>query len=131
MASPNRVLVNTPGYGVSPVTTSASATFNVNSEEITPDIAEDHNKDQYGNPNQSLYQKGLFDYKGEWQLATGSTAPPAFGDTFTRVHEVEGTLTFIVLKAPIPKTTDTKIRVCNVEAKMATGGAGNVTTSNS
>jgi hypothetical protein len=129
MASPNRILVNTPGSGVAPITTSAAVTYNVNTEEITPEITEDHNKDQYGNPNQSLYQKGLFDYKGEWQLATGTTLPPAFGDTFTRVVENEGTLTFIVMKAPIAKTADTKIRTCSVEAKQANGGTGNVTTS--
>lgn len=133
MASPNRVLVLGPGYGVAPVTTSASITYNVNTEEITPDVAEDHNKDQYGNPNQSLYQKGLYDYKGEWQLATSTTAPPQFGATFTRVSELEGgdTLTFVVIKAPISKTVDTKIRTCAVEAKQANGGAGNVTTSSS
>jgi hypothetical protein len=54
MSSPNRVLVLAPGYGVAPITTSEAVTYNVNTEEITPNIEEDHNKDQYGNPKQSL-----------------------------------------------------------------------------
>jgi len=132
MASPNRVLVLAPGYGVAPITTSESVTYNVNTEEITPNIEEDHNKDQYGNPNQSLYQKGLYDYKGEWQLASSGTLPPTFGSTFTRTVENEASsITFVVIKAPISKTADTKIRTCSVEAKQANGGAGNVSTSNS
>jgi hypothetical protein len=132
MPSPNRVLVLAPGYGVAPVTTSESVTYNVNTEEITQNNTEDHNKDQYGNPNQAIYQKDLYDYKAEWQLASSSTLPPTFGTTFTRAVENEsGAITFVVLKATVAKTTETKIRTASIEAKQANGGAGNVSTSNS
>jgi hypothetical protein len=132
MPSPNRVLVLAPGYGVAPVTTSESVTYNVNTEEITQNNTEDHNKDQYGNPNQSIYQKDLYDYKAEWQLASSSTLPPTFGTTFTRTVENEASaITFVVLKATVAKTTETKIRTASIEAKQANGGAGNVSTSNS
>jgi hypothetical protein len=36
-----------------------------------------------------------------------------------------------VLKAIVAKTTETKIRTASIEAEQATGGAGNVSTSNS
>ena len=129
MASPNRVLVLGPGYGVAPITTSAAQTFNVNSEDITPEITSDYNKDQYGNPNQALHQKGLLKYSGEWQLASAATLPPSFGDTFTRTVENEGSKTFFVKTAVISKTTETKIRTVKVEGEEVTGGAGNLTTS--
>ena len=130
MPSPNRVLVLAPGYGVAPVTTSESVTYNVNTEEITPEITSDHNKDQYGNPNQALHQKGLYAYKAEWQLASSGTLPPTLGATFTRTVENEASaVTFVVLKATIAKTTETKIRTTSIEAEQATGGAGNVSTS--
>ena len=132
MSSPNRVLVLAPGYGVAPITTSEAVTYNVNTEEITPEITSDHNKDQYGNPNQALHQKGLYQYKAEWQLASSGTLPPTFGATFTRTVENEASsVTFVVLKAIVAKTSDTKIRTASIEAEQATGGAGNVSTSNS
>ena len=132
MSSPNRVLVLAPGSGVAPVTTSESVTYNVNTEEITPEITSDHNKDQYGNPNQAIHQKGLYQYKAEWQLASSGTLPPTFGATFTRTVENEASsVTFVVLKAIVAKTSDTKIRTASIEAEQATGGAGNVSTSNS
>ena len=100
MSSPNRVLILSPGSGVAPVTTSESVTYNVNTEEITPDITSDHNKDQYGNPNQAIHQKNLYQYKAEWQLASSGTLPPTFGATFTRTVENEASsVTFVVLKA--------------------------------
>ena len=132
MSSPNRVLILSPGSGVAPVTTSESVTYNVNTEEITPDITSDHNKDQYGNPNQAIHQKNLYQYKAEWQLASSGTLPPTFGATFTRTVENEASsVTFVVLKAIVAKTADTKIRTASIEAEQVTGGAGNVSTSNS
>ena len=118
MAVPNQILDGTPAYGTTSITINA-VTYIVNKETITPNWsnAETYNAD--GTPNQKRWTKGRYTAEYELQLASGSTAFPPPGSTFTRTPPNEtSAVTFVTTTVPFEaENAPGSIRTAKVSAE--------------
>jgi hypothetical protein len=121
MAVPNQLLDGTPQYGTDSITIN-SVTYIVNKETITPSWASTEDFTAAGLPSRKHWSKGRYKWTGELQLASGSTAFPAPGATFTRTPPNESlAVMFAVTEVPFEAdNTPGGIRVVNITAESGT-----------
>ena len=119
MSQPNEILDGTPPHGTTPLTINA-VTYIVNTQSIKCTYASDENHTSTGLPNQKLWVKGRYMFEAELQLATGSTAYPPGGTTFTYTPPNESSpVTFVVIPEDIfDATNDVKIRTAKLKAEQ-------------
>ena len=122
MSQPNEILDGTPPHGTTTLTINAVA-YIVNTQSIKCTYTSDENRTATGLPNQKLWVKGRYMLEAELQLASGSTAYPPGGVTFTYTPPNEASpITFVVIPEDIQDTTnDVKIRTAKLKAEQAIG----------
>jgi len=117
MPVPNIVLDGSMPYGSRTLTINA-VTYKVNSLDIDRPTAtaEDNNTD--GSPNRARWTAQRSTLAAELQLATGSTAYPQFGQTFTDTFDSNyGAETFVVTAAAYSESNDPgEIRTVSITA---------------
>jgi len=118
MAVPSQILDGTPAYGTTSITINA-VTYIVNKETITPNWTDAETFNADGTPNQKRWTKGRYTAQYELQLASGSTAFPPPGSTFTRTPPNEtSSVTFVTTTVPYEADNGPgTIRVANVTAE--------------
>jgi len=121
MPVPNQILDGTPAYGTTTITINA-VTYIVNKKTITPNWSSTEDFTAAGLPNRKHWTKGRYTWQAELQLASGSTAFPAPGATFTDTPPNEtSAVTFAVTVVPQEEdNTPGGIRVVNVTAESGT-----------
>lgn len=118
MAIPNQILDGTPAYGTTSITIN-SVTYIVNKETITPNWTSTETQNADGTPNQKRWTKGRYTAEYELQLASGSTAFPPAGSTFTRTPPNETSpVTFVTTSVPYEaENSPGSIRTAKVTAE--------------
>jgi hypothetical protein len=109
--------------GAMPVGTSnivvGGVTYIVNKEAITPKWNTAADDTGAGLPNRKRWARDRWQYEGEWQLATDTTAYPAPGSTFQRTPpSIVTAVNFVITVTPFePSNQPTDIRVIKVTAE--------------
>lgn len=102
MAIPLIIQDGTQPYGTGSPITIGATTYVVESETITQQqtTAEDFHAD--GTPNRKRWTKGRYNHDLTLQLATGSTAYPTPGATYTRTPPNEASAVTFVVPFTVP-----------------------------
>jgi hypothetical protein len=74
-------------YGTVQITSSSGVSYNLNNVKINRAVTDAVDLTVVGAPQRARYTHGQSALTAECQLATGSTAPPKFGDTFTATFD--------------------------------------------
>ncbi len=99
MALPSIVLDGVMDYGTSPVTISGTV-YIVDTENLSPNYTEASDNTSSGGPGRARWTKQRWGGTMTLQLATGATAYPVVGATFTHTVPNDGALTFVVTNVP-------------------------------
>lgn len=121
------VLDGSMAYGTGSAITIGGTSYIIENVNIDRGNSEANSKDALGRPNRARYTIDVPTLTADLQLATSSTAYPAFGSTFTYSAD-QGSETWIVLPQNFAATNgEGDIRIAPLRAKKAIN-PGNVTT---
>ena len=132
MAAALRVLDGTQAYGTPVITTvTAAVAYQLNNISISRPVTEAKDYDENGMPGRARYTGDVAELTAECQLATSSTTPPVFGDTFTlTVDAAYGSETWIIMPSDYSATNGAgDIRVVPLRARKSINGAPTLVTS--
>ena len=118
MALPSIILDGVMPYGTTPITING-VTYIVDDNSLTPNWTTAEDQTSSGGPGRARYTKGRWEGTMTLQLATGATAYPPSGATFTYPVPNEGNLTFVVLNVPYTSNNQpSNIRTCTITARQ-------------
>lgn len=129
MSVPAIILDGSMVYGSFSITTSAGTTFILNNFTVTRPSTEAMDENTVGSPQRRRETHGLSEFTAECQLASSSTNPPKFGDTFSLTCDANyGSETWVF--SPVEFDANNQpgaIRVVPVKGKKVMSGS--ITTS--
>jgi len=110
-------------YGSRTLTINA-VTYKVNSLDIDRPTAEASDNNTDGTPNRARWTAQRASFTAELQLATGSTALPQFGNTFSDTFDSNyGSESFVITNSPYSESNDPgEIRTVSITAAKVING---------
>ncbi|MFA7301868.1 MAG: hypothetical protein WC069_06180 [Candidatus Shapirobacteria bacterium] len=127
MAAPTIVLDGSAPYGTGSPISISGVTYILENINIDRGNSEANSRDGSGRPNRARYTADVPTMTADLQLATSSTAYPAFGATFTYTADnaAYGSETWIVLPQNFVATNgEGDIRIAPLRAKKAINPTG-------